>query len=102
MAITDAISVACKQLGIGASIYSGSKYIPILEKEATEKEKEEAFQRHSKMLDEFLREIDTVASREDSVKVYNKYKSLTGDKIFDDKMKEIGKKFPAPPKTQAS
>lgn len=26
MAITDAISVACKQLGIGAAVYSGSKY----------------------------------------------------------------------------
>ena len=26
MAVTDAISVACKQLGIGAAIYSGSKY----------------------------------------------------------------------------
>lgn len=32
MAITDAISVACKQLGIGGNIYSGSKYLPAYNK----------------------------------------------------------------------
>jgi len=32
MATTDAISVACKQLGIGGNIYSGSKYLPAYNK----------------------------------------------------------------------
>jgi len=41
MAITDALSVACKQLGIGGAIYSGSKYIPILETAAKTAEQKE-------------------------------------------------------------
>lgn len=49
-----------------------------------------------KELDNFLREIDTATTREESVKIYNKYKRLLGNKAFDDKMKEVGKKFPAP------
>ncbi len=28
MAITDALSVCCKQIGIGSDVYSGSKYVP--------------------------------------------------------------------------
>jgi hypothetical protein len=44
MAITDAISVACKQLGIGAAVYSGSKYDAKTKVEAqpmTESQKQE-------------------------------------------------------------
>lgn len=94
MAITDAISVACKQLGIGASIYSGSKYIPILEMEADKKKKDEESQRQTEMLDNFLREIDTVSNRDELTKVYNKYKHLKGNASFDNKLKAVGELYP--------
>ena len=48
----------------------------------------------SRDLDEFLREIDTITSREESVKVYNKYKHLTGNQVFDSKLKEVSLKYP--------
>lgn len=41
MAITDAISVACKQLGIAGNIYSGSKYLPAYTKANPEPAKKE-------------------------------------------------------------
>ena len=50
----------------------------------------------SKELDEFLREIETATNREESLVIYNKYRNLLGNPIFDAKMKLIGKKFPAP------
>jgi hypothetical protein len=96
MAITDSISVACKQLGIGAGVYSGSKYIPIIEKENVEKEKAELKARDENDLIEFLKEIDTASTRDESIVIYQKYKHLLGNENFDKKMKEIGKKFPAP------
>ena len=87
MAITDALSVCCKMIGIAADIYSGSKY----QKEA---EQEKAKQND---LENFLREISEVENREASIVVYNKFKSsLMGSPEFDAKMREIGKKYPAP------
>lgn len=50
MAITDAISVACKQLGIAGNIYSGSKYLPAYNKSNPEApaKKEELTPTHPK------------------------------------------------------
>lgn len=45
---------------------------------------------------EFLKEIDTATTHAEAVIIYNKYKYLLGNQIFDKKMKEIGKKFPSP------
>ena len=50
MAITDAISVSCKQLGIAGNIYSGSKYLPAYNKAnpPEPKQKEELTPSHPK------------------------------------------------------
>lgn len=47
-------------------------------------------------LDNFFREIDIVKNREESIVVYNKFRHLLGNQTFDNKMKEIGIKYPAP------
>jgi hypothetical protein len=87
MAITDALSVCCKMIGIAADIYSGSKY-----QKGAEQEKAKQAD-----LENFLREISVVENREASIVVYNKFKtSLMGSPEFDAKMREIGKKYPAP------
>lgn len=45
-------------------------------------------------LDEFMREIDTISTREESIKIYNKYKHLLGNEVFDSKIKEVSEKYP--------
>lgn len=60
MAITDAISVCCKMLGIGAAIYSGSKYPADPPKPVSD--------------EVVIKEMTETKTREELVKVYNKYK----------------------------
>lgn len=75
MAVTDAISVCCKMLGIGGSIYSGSKY-PTTPK-ATEP---------TKVSDETIeKEIKASTTREELTKVYSKYKKeiTANDKLYE-------------------
>lgn len=98
MAVTDALSVACKMLGIGAAVYSGSKYIPVLtqEKEESDKASKEAKKNNQIQydLENFLREVSSVIDRPSSIALYSKFKHLLGNETFDSKVKELSIKYP--------
>lgn len=98
MAVTDALSVACKMLGIGAAVYSGSKYIPVLKQEVEENEKADKEAKKAAQsaidLENFLREVDSVKDRPSSIALYTKYKHLLGNLTFDAKVKELSLKYP--------
>lgn len=72
MAITDAISVCCKMLGIGGAVYSGSKY--------------PTTPAPTKVSDETIeKEIKATTTREELTKVYSKYKKeiTANDKLYE-------------------
>lgn len=50
---------------------------------------------HKAIIDDFLREIETVGSRADLIKINSKYSTIRENNIFKSKMSELGKKYPA-------
>jgi hypothetical protein len=75
MAVTDAISVACKMLGVGASVYSGSKYCQYIEFENKEKEQKDLFEEAKKS----VLNCNTIFELEE---VYKKYPTLSKNNEF--------------------
>lgn len=87
MATTDALSVACKMLGIGASIYSGSKYTDFQKAENDTKEME-------RLLFEAVQKMKEVTNREEFEKTWKKYPALQKNTNFLKVVEEIGKLYP--------
>jgi len=114
MALTDALSVAMKAIGVAADIYmgswTGSKYKdqPVEPKQPVKKAStntSKVFEDNLKNWDEensrldeillnFEIECETWSNGDDMVKAYNsRYKVLKGVQSFDKKMKELKDKF---------
>lgn len=80
MALTDALSVAMKAIGVAADVY--------FDKDRTK------YTSDSTSVEEAIKELSEVSSREEFVLIYKKYPQFATDKQFMDKAKEIGQKFP--------
>lgn len=95
MAISDAISVCSKQLGIGAAIYSGSKY-PTTPPTKQEQPKVEAPKAEAVKItkQELLNGIGLVKDRAELTKLYKQYKAIIdADKDLMARLKEISAKY---------
>lgn len=96
MAISDALSVCCKQIGIGAAIYSGSKY-PTTPPTKQEQPKAEAPKAEpvKATKQELLKLIADVKDRTALTKLYRQYKAIIdADKDLMAKLKEMSTKYP--------
>jgi len=107
MAETDAISVCCKKLGIGANVYwekDSTKYTQGVA--AAPAPSAPSVQRaaapaapvpdDSLSLDDIISSIEHAKCREDVVKVYRAYRSVFGgNERFEQTVREVGKRFPA-------
>ena len=80
MALTDALSVAMKAIGVAADVY--------FDKDSTK------YTSDSVSVEEAIKELSEVSSREEFVAVYKKYPQFATDNQFMAKAKEIGQKFP--------
>lgn len=96
-AYTDAISVACKKLGIAGDVYAGDKYLVYTEdyggfersneKPLTPKEKKEIKEAEQAQLDlvsKAIKEIESVESIEKLKEVWENNKSIQAIKAFKD------------------
>jgi hypothetical protein len=82
MALTDALSIACKSLGLGADVY--------FEKDRTKYDQET----NANMLHLAIAEMRAAGSRDKMTDIWNKYTSLQGNSDFLSAAKEMSTKYP--------
>jgi hypothetical protein len=82
MALTDALSIACKSLGLGADVY--------FEKDRTKYDQET----NANMLDSAIAEMRAAKSREELDATWKKYNGLQSNANFLAIAKEMGAKYP--------
>lgn len=89
MALTDAISIACKALGMGADVY--------FEKDRTKYDQEQSQQKQKEEYEEFIKEglteLDKCKTPEEVHTIYPKYRAIANDKRIKTKIIELDKKF---------
>lgn len=92
MALTDALSVAMKALGVGADVYFSKDCFGTKYEEQNHAQQDAVPQ--DPMLQQSLIALEQCKSRNDLQDVYKHYSALSGVPAFIDKCKEIGAKFP--------
>jgi len=90
MAFTDAVSVACKLLGMGADVY--------FEKDRTKYDQQQVEAEKVKVasatIAEAVKEMEAVTSYEEMVKVWNKYPQFKKETEFSNACTNAGRKYP--------
>ena len=90
MAFTDAVSVACKLLGMGADVY--------FEKDRTKYDKQqleaEQIKNANTPIEEAVKEMNAVTSYEEMVKVWDKYPQFKKETDFANACTNAGRKYP--------
>lgn len=90
MAFTDAVSVACKLIGMGADVY--------FEKDRTKYDQQQLEDEKAKNantpIDEAVKEMEAVTSYEDMVRVWDKYTQYKKETSFANACTNAGRKYP--------
>lgn len=94
MALTDAISIACKAIGMGADVY--------FEKDRTKYDQQqleaEKIKIASTTLEEAVKEMEAVTSYLEMLKCWDKYPKYKEETLFKNACTNAGRKYPKPQK----